>query len=95
MSGDGQVTIAADYRKYQAKSPGNELRHSLALRVSIGFGPDRKQLCRAGAIGSGFHPCYTGILHHAEAGSSGLSPLEIPGQRRRLAGRKACATFGN
>ncbi len=50
---------------------------------------------RCGAIGSGFRPCYTGTLHHAEVGSSGLPPQEIPGPWGPHSRQKGCATSGN
>ena len=44
---------------------------------------------RCRAIGSGFRPCYTGSLHHAEVGSSGLPPRRFLVLGVRIAGRKA------
>jgi hypothetical protein len=48
-----------------------------------------KQFPGVSAIGSGLSPRYTGVLHHAEVGSSGLSPLEILGLGVCTAERKA------
>lgn len=65
--------------------------HALTRCVFAGA----RQKLAAWAIGSRFAAWYTWSLHHAEAGSSGLSPLEISGPHGTHCPPKGCAIRGN